>query len=492
MKHKNILTVASAFLKVGTIGFGGGTALIPVIEDELVEKNKWIDAEAFDRAVAVSSVSPASVPVALCSIWDGGYSLLSAYAYALPGSLIYLLLLTGFSLTGESGLKYIGYASVGLISFVLFVLFRFIKKNFIKYMRSGNVKPYLITIAASFLLTCGNAFKRLFMTLLRFPAGGWPASVYSVGMINLMFIAIFMSCFIGSSRSKLKIGAAVAVAVIYASSFGNFGVNEWPRQIGVGMAVLATASAIYDAVIKKKMTRDTKRREFRFDRASLINLVLFILLSIIFITAAYFLSGNLDVWDFSGRVVSSSLTSFGGGEVYYAVSESVFVDSGFTSRVFYDSHIAGVAGAMPGPVLVAIASGIGYGFGESFGGVGYGWMFGLLGFSLAVAATAVGALSLYIFFDALNDSVRIQTIIRYIIPIVCGMLISTALSLASQASLTLAVEGIHPVVSLGIVVSIFLLLTYINKKYRIRDVILLLLCGFGTLAALGALNYFSI
>jgi len=491
MMEKNFFTVLLSFLKVGLIGFGGGTALVPVIENELVEKKKWIDAKSFDQAVAVSSISPASIPVALCSIWDMKYSLLSAYAYALPGPLIYLILLTSFSLIGAAGMQYIGYASVGLISFVLFILYRFVGKNYTNCMRSVESKaPYLIAIGLSFLFTCGGALKRLLVSLLGLPANSWPAFIYSINMINLMFITFFVICFIGSSKSKIKLGTAVLVAALYALSIGNFAViNSWSLYVGIGMVILAVGSICYDVLLNRKEIRYEERPKIKLETKPFKNLALFAILSVTLITAVFFVSRDIGVWNFSGKVVSSSLTAFGGGEAYYAISEHVFVDSGITPRDFYDTQVVGVAGAMPGPVLVSLATGIGYGYGDSLGGAGLGWMFGLLGFALSVAATALGALTLFVFFEAMRDNARVQMIIKYIIPVICGMLISTAISLMSQASLVLVREGVRPVLSLGIVISILIIMMVLNKKYQIKDVVLLLMGGVGTLTTLSAVNY---
>jgi len=489
---KNFFTVLLSFLKVGIIGFGGGTALVPVIENELVEKKKWIDAKSFDQAVAVGSISPASIPVALCSIWDMKYSMLSAYAYALPGPLIYLILLTSFSMIGAAGMQYIGYASVGLISFVLFILYRFVRKNYTKCMRSVESKaPYLIAIVFSFLFTCEGAFKRLFISLLGLSANKWPSFVYSINMINLMFITFFIICFVGRSKSKIKLAAAVLVAGLYALSLGNFtAINSWSLYIGIGMVILAITSICYDVLLYRKKSRHGERLKIKLETKPFKNLALFAILSVALISAVFFISKDADVWGFSGKVVTSSLTAFGGGEAYYAISESVSVDSGITPRDFYDTQIVGVAGAMPGPVLISLATGIGYGYGESLGGTGFGWMFGLLGFALSVAATALGALTLFVFFEAMKNNARVQLIFKYIIPVICGMLISTAISLMSQASLVLAREGVLPILSLGIVISIFSSMRFLNIKYRVKDVALLLIGGIGTLASLSTINYF--
>jgi len=485
---KNAINVILSFLKAGVISFGGGKALIPVLEDQLVEKNKWMDSPSFDKAMATVSIAPASMPVALCAIWDSKYSLLSAYAYALPGPLIYLVLLTGFSLIGEAGMHYIGYASVGLISFVLFILYRFVRKNYRKCMgKAGAKAPYVIAITLSFLFTCGSTLKRLFVTLLGLPAEKWPSAIYSITMMDLIFVTFFVICFIGGSTSKPKIGAAALVAGLYVLSLGNIAIlRGGTLAIGIGMAALAAASICYDAIV----TRGTHggRQAVKTDYKPLGNIAGYALLSVALVTAVYLASGDAGVWGFARKVVTSSLTAFGGGEAYYAISESVFVSNGIIAREFYDTYILGIVGVMPGPVLISIVTGIGYGYGDGLGGAVFGWMFGLLGFALAVAATALGALTLFMGFEALKNSVRLQLIVKYIIPVVCGMLISVAFSLMTQASWVLVREGVSPLLSLGIVASLVLGMIVASERYRINDIYLLLTGGAGTLTALSMLD----
>ena len=48
----------TTMLKIGFIGFGGGTALIPVIEEEIVEKNKVVTEEQFNNEVMIASITP--------------------------------------------------------------------------------------------------------------------------------------------------------------------------------------------------------------------------------------------------------------------------------------------------------------------------------------------------------------------------------------------------------------------------------------------------
>ncbi len=52
-KWKMIGSLFTTFLKMGPFTFGGGYALIPVIEREIVEKRKWLQSEDVADIVAV-------------------------------------------------------------------------------------------------------------------------------------------------------------------------------------------------------------------------------------------------------------------------------------------------------------------------------------------------------------------------------------------------------------------------------------------------------
>ena len=45
IKMRKFISMTMTMLKIGFIGFGGGSALIPVIEDEVVEKDKIVSEE---------------------------------------------------------------------------------------------------------------------------------------------------------------------------------------------------------------------------------------------------------------------------------------------------------------------------------------------------------------------------------------------------------------------------------------------------------------
>ena len=46
------------FFKIGLFTFGGGYAMIPMIEDELVSRRRWISKEEFLDMVAIAQSCP--------------------------------------------------------------------------------------------------------------------------------------------------------------------------------------------------------------------------------------------------------------------------------------------------------------------------------------------------------------------------------------------------------------------------------------------------
>ena len=69
------------FFKIGAFTFGGGYAMIPIIQSEIVDKHKWIDGEEFIDALSITQASPG--PVAVNTSIYVGYKLRK-----LPGAIV--------------------------------------------------------------------------------------------------------------------------------------------------------------------------------------------------------------------------------------------------------------------------------------------------------------------------------------------------------------------------------------------------------------------
>lgn len=70
-KFKNVLSVFAVMFKIGLFTFGGGYAMIPLIENEFVEKKKWVEQSEFYDMLAIAESTPG--PIAINSATYLGY-----------------------------------------------------------------------------------------------------------------------------------------------------------------------------------------------------------------------------------------------------------------------------------------------------------------------------------------------------------------------------------------------------------------------------------
>ncbi|MEA4903885.1 MAG: chromate transporter, partial [Petrimonas sp.] len=66
------LSLFAAFFKIGLFGFGGGYAMLPLIQQEVVEAHNWISVADFTDIVAISQTTPG--PIAFNSATYIGYT----------------------------------------------------------------------------------------------------------------------------------------------------------------------------------------------------------------------------------------------------------------------------------------------------------------------------------------------------------------------------------------------------------------------------------
>lgn len=72
LKLKEFFHLFFVFLKIGLFTFGGGYAMISLLESEIVSKRKWLSSDEFFKIVAISETTPG--PIAINSATYIGYS----------------------------------------------------------------------------------------------------------------------------------------------------------------------------------------------------------------------------------------------------------------------------------------------------------------------------------------------------------------------------------------------------------------------------------
>ena len=94
---KQALDIFWTFFKIGLFTIGGGYAMIPIIEEEVVNKHHWLRKEEFLDMIAIAQSCPGVIAINI-SIFIGykvkriPYALLASLGTALPSFIIILLI----------------------------------------------------------------------------------------------------------------------------------------------------------------------------------------------------------------------------------------------------------------------------------------------------------------------------------------------------------------------------------------------------------------
>lgn len=123
---RRMLTLFLTFLKIGAFTFGGGYAMIALLENEFVEKKGWLDRDEFLDMAAIAESTPG--PVAVNSATYLGYKIggvagaaLSTLAVCLPSFVIIYVISLFFD--QFLSLKYVACAFRGIQACVVYLIF---------------------------------------------------------------------------------------------------------------------------------------------------------------------------------------------------------------------------------------------------------------------------------------------------------------------------------------------------------------------------------
>ena len=175
------LQLLYVYLKIGILGFGGGYAMLSLIQADVVDHYHWITFQEFTDIVAISQMTPGPIGInsatyiGYTAIHNAGYSdtvsilgsCLTTFAVSLPSFLLVLLISYFFAKFRHN--KYVEYAflglrpvTVGLIAAAALLLMN--QENFIDY------KSVLI-FAVAFFLTWKYKIHPILMILLAAATG---------------------------------------------------------------------------------------------------------------------------------------------------------------------------------------------------------------------------------------------------------------------------------------------------------------------------------
>jgi len=142
------------FLKIGALGFGGGYAMLSLIQYEVVERYQWLSAADFTDIVAIAQTMPGPIAfnsatyigyIATGSVWG---SVLASAAVCIPPFIIMLTICRFFATFKDNPymrrvLDFIKPVAIGLIGAA--AVFLMSRQNFSDYISLVIFGAVLIT-----------------------------------------------------------------------------------------------------------------------------------------------------------------------------------------------------------------------------------------------------------------------------------------------------------------------------------------------------------
>ena len=165
MKLKRIWALFCTFFKIGAFTFGGGYAMIPLIQKEAVEKNGWITDDDILEIIAIAESTPG--PIAINSATFVGYrtagfwgAFCATLGVVLPSFVIILAI--SYVLREFQQIKAVRYAFNGIRAGVLALLF---KALWTMYKKAPKNWVAYTVMAAAFVLTAFLKVDVLFVII---------------------------------------------------------------------------------------------------------------------------------------------------------------------------------------------------------------------------------------------------------------------------------------------------------------------------------------
>ena len=376
--RKQLIKLCTTMLKIGTIGFGGGSALIPVMHKQTAERSQLVSSEEFEKDVMVANITPGALPVEIASGIGNAVCglpgmLLGAIMMALPGMVGTVLILALLGQTNEKMTEIISYISAIIACYIIVILGRYVVGTVKKCIENQSVISSVGFMLLAFFMTCGKEVYQLF------GIDGKPMiCVSTIHFLAVAFLIIFVT---GGKPNRQK---------------------GWFRR-----------------VFTRQLLKKLLREEFTWAGFALVFSLPAILLC-------------QETIGFMGKGLLSAIMSFGGGDAYLAVADGLFVNSQMISSEMFYSQVVTVANSLPGSILCKVLSGIGYMIGHHSAGVMGGLLLALSGFACSVAASG-GTFSLVAcIYDQLDEFTFFRRVKKYIRPIVSGLLMTVSVKLLSQ------------------------------------------------------------
>lgn len=184
MKKNLLLDLMMTFMKIGLFTFGGGYAMISMIEDNCVEKKKWISHDDMMNVTVIAESTPG--PIAINCATFVGYQQAGFWG----------------SLAATFGIAFPSFVIIFIISMCL--------DNFLEIVVIANAfKGIKIAVGLLILDAAATMIKKMQKKIL-------PLSIMACSFISMFLINIFSWNF--SSIGLMIISAAISLVIFFANN----------------------------------------------------------------------------------------------------------------------------------------------------------------------------------------------------------------------------------------------------------------------------------
>lgn len=173
---KELFELYLAFLKIGSVAFGGGYALLPVLQQDLEEKKHWVTTEELMDYFAIGQCTPGIIALNVATFI--GYKKMG-----IPGAIVATL----------------GFLTAPVIIILIVAAFL---KNFAQYPAVQHAFAGIRVCVCVLIL---QAVMRL-----------WPKSVIDAKSLAIYIVVLLLTVF----STVLPVAVPAAVLVIVAGLFG--------------------------------------------------------------------------------------------------------------------------------------------------------------------------------------------------------------------------------------------------------------------------------
>lgn len=416
---KRLAQLCRIMFHAGLVGFGGGSALIPILEELTVQDYRLVSKEEFDKDVVVASITPGALPVEIAAgigkkIAGAPGMLLASCCISFPGTAATVLIAAFLAAFGTAITKQIDFAAVGVSAYIIYVLAGYIADTFREAQSYQKPVACVLTIAVVVAVTCGKQLKQI-MDLETMP-------LLAVSTANVMLVTLFLVFFLRGHYTWKRVVPSFIVAGLYLVGVGRLPFLD-PTVFTYVLRAAMIVLSLYG--IRQDLIEEHRTLEVDFRPILKESFVWILFLLVASIPTLITFSGGLT---FLGQGVLSTVLSFGGGDAYLAVAGGMFVTTGFIGYNDFYSKVVPVANALPGSILCKVLAGVGYfaAFRET-GSVCLGLLGAICGYACSVAASGLTVSIVSAFYEKLEQTQIIAQLQEVIRPVVSGLLITVGL-----------------------------------------------------------------